>query len=288
MGGGVADEGSLSLFHRPFPLRKKRLRRAAAAPWTALFTFIAKNAHIIICFDAFAQTVILTFVSYPPSQYEFFFNTKKSPSKVHRRQNKPNNNRRRNLQGSQQTVTTTTMFLSIFLLVVANTISSATATTTTNFLRQHQQHRNLDFNSYWDGEWQADNTNSYTCNNCDDDDDRSNYNYKSDVYIDDNIQQFKMAEQEIIRNVSIALMILLMLSCCICYPECIVLGYGKVKSWMMGENGKEMDTNGGGGDYVEMGSSAGRKMKKKRSKKKESSGSSSEGGLAASADVELV
>ena len=97
-----------------------------------------------------------------------------------------------------------------------------------------------------------------------------------------------MAEQEIIRNVSIALMILLMLSCCICYPECIVLGYGKVKSWMMGENGKEVDTNGGGGDYVEMGSSAGRKMKKKRSKKKESSGSSSEGGLAANADVELV
>ena len=175
------------------------------------------------------------------------------------------------------------MFFSIFLLV--NTISSATATT--NFLRQQQQHRHLDFNSYWDGEWQADNTNSYTCNNCDDDD-RSNYNYKSDVYIDDNIQQFKMAEQEIIRNVSIALMILLMLSCCICYPECIVLGYGKLKSWMMGENGKEVDTMEN--NYVEMGSSssAGRKMKKKRSKKKESSGSSSEGGLAANADVELV
>jgi hypothetical protein len=179
------------------------------------------------------------------------------------------------------------MFLSIFLFIVANTISSATATTNNNnnFLRQH---RYLDFNSYWDGEWQADNTNSYTCNNCDDDDDdRSNYNYKSDVYIDDNIQQFYLAEQEIIRNVSIALMILLMLSCCICYPECIVLGCGKLKSWMLGENGKEgdtMDNNGGGGDYVEMGS---KKMKKKRSKKKESSGGS-EGGLAATADVELV
>jgi hypothetical protein len=180
------------------------------------------------------------------------------------------------------------MFLSIFLLIVANTISSATATTTTNFLRQQQQHRYLDFNSYWDGEWQADNTNSYTCNNCDDDDDRFTNNYKSDVYIDDNIQQFYMAEQEIIRNVSIALMILLMISCCICYPECIVLGCGKLKSWMLGENGKEVDTmennGGGGGDYVEMGS---KKMKKKRSKKKESSGGS-EGGLAATADVELV
>ena len=175
------------------------------------------------------------------------------------------------------------MFLSIFLLIVANTISSVTATTTT-FLRQH---RYLDFNSYWDGEWQADNTNSYTCNNCDDDD-RYNTNFKSDVYIDDNIQQFYLAEQTIIRNVSIALMILLMISCCICYPECIVLGCGKLKSWMMGENGKEVDTmenNGGGGDYVEMGS---KKMKKKRSKKKESGSSSSEGGLAANADVELV
>ena len=183
------------------------------------------------------------------------------------------------------------MFLSLLVLfIVANTISSATATT--NFLRQQQQqqqqqHRYLDFNSYWDGEWQADNTNSYTCNNNCDDDDRFNTNYKSDVYIDDNIQQFYLAEQTIIRNVSIALMILLMISCCICYPECIVLGCGKLKSWMMGENGKEVDTmennGGGGGDYVEMGS---KKMKKKRSKKKESS--SIEGGLAANADVELV
>ena len=98
-----------------------------------------------------------------------------------------------------------------------------------------------------------------------------------------------MAEQEIIRNVSIALMILLMLSCCICYPECIVLGCGKLKSWMLGENGKEVDTmdnnGGGGGDYVEMGS---KKMKKKRSKKKEESSGNGEGGLAANADVDLV
>jgi hypothetical protein len=183
------------------------------------------------------------------------------------------------------------MFLSIFLLIVAKTISSATATTTNNnFLRQQQQqHRYLDFNSYWDGEWQASNTKSYTCNNCDDDDNNNYKNYRSDVYIDDNIQQFYMAEQEIIRNVSIALVLLLMLSCCICYPECIVLGCGKLKSWMLGENGKEGDTldNNGGGDYVEMGSSSsGKKMKKKRSKKKESSGD--EGGLATNADVELV
>lgn len=107
-----------------------------------------------------------------------------------------------------------------------------------------------------------------------------------------------MAEQTIIRNVSIALMILLMLSCCICYPECIVLGCGKLKSWMLGEGDrKEVDTmenngGGGGGDYVEMGSSSsGKKMKKKRSKKKESGGSEGVGvgdGLAANADVELV
>ncbi len=104
-----------------------------------------------------------------------------------------------------------------------------------------------------------------------------------------------MAEQTIIRNVSIALMILLMLSCCICYPECIVLGCGKLKSWMLGEGGdrKEVDTmenNGGGeGDYVEMGSSSsGKKMKKKRSKKKESGSEGVGDGLAANADVELV
>ena len=193
-------------------------------------------------------------------------------------------------------MTSKTIF-QLFFIVLITIISSATAaaaTATTNKSSLSASiARQLDgFNSYWNGEWKADNNGgNYECNggNCDDtDDDNYQRNRPSDMYYDDNFQQFKSEEYEIIRNVSLGLILLLMLSCCVCYPEFAVMLFNKLNCCCPG--GKEVDTMGdGGGDYVggKMSSSGGRKMKKKRSKKKESGGVVVDG-LAANADVELV
>lgn len=110
------------------------------------------------------------------------------------------------------------------------------------------------------------------------------------MYLDDNVQQFLSEEQLIIRNVSLALLGLLLLSCCMCYPECLIIPlqslWNKINCCCPDSSSKE-DDNGGGGEYVggKMSSSSGTKMKKKRSKKKVEE---PVGGLVANSDVELV
>ena len=150
------------------------------------------------------------------------------------------------------------------------------------------EEENDNFNSYWNGEWQADGNANYECNDCDDAYYNSNRQQQrpSDMYLDDNVQQFKAEEYLIIRNVSLALLGLLTFSCCMCYPECLILSvqsiWNKINCCCPDKG--EVEDGGGVGVYVggKMDSS-GRKMKKKRSKKVEEPA-----GLAANADVELV
>lgn len=85
-------------------------------------------------------------------------------------------------------------------------------------------------------------------------------------------------EYLIIRNVSIALVALLALSCCMCYPECLILTLGavwkKINCCCPAKEDEE-------GEYVG-GRMEGERKKKKKKKSKEPQG------LAANSGVELV
>lgn len=86
-------------------------------------------------------------------------------------------------------------------------------------------------------------------------------------------------EYLIIRNVSIALVALLALSCCMCYPECLILTLGAV--WKKINCCCPAKEDEGDGEYVG-GRMEGERKKKKKKKSKEPQG------LAANSGVELV
>lgn len=178
--------------------------------------------------------------------------------------------------------------MTILVTILTITLSThlTTASSSSSFLRQY--HRHLDFNSYWNGEWEADSSGNYECQDCDDAqlNNGNTQNQPSDMWVDDNIQQFMSEEYLIIRNVSLGLLGLLLLSCCMCYPECLIITVTSVwKKVNCCCPKKEEEDEGGGGEYVggKMTLSGGKKMKKKRSKNKEVVA-----GLAPNSDVELV
>eukprot|EP00984_Skeletonema_dohrnii_P026821 scaffold16240_cov116-Skeletonema_dohrnii-CCMP3373.AAC.5 len=176
--------------------------------------------------------------------------------------------------------------MTILVTILTITLSTHLTTASSSFLRQY--HRHLDFNSYWNGEWEASTSGNYECQDCDDAQlNNSNNNQPSDMWVDDNIQQFMSEEYLIIRNVSLGLLGLLLLSCCMCYPECLIITVTSVwKKVNCCCPQKEEEEEDGGGEYVggKMTSSGGRKMKKKRSKNK---GMDATPGLAPNSDVEL-
>jgi hypothetical protein len=179
------------------------------------------------------------------------------------------------------------MFLSIVATIISLSTSFASAASTTTSSSSFLQHRNLDFNTYWNGEWKADSSGNknYACTDCDDDgaSSGSNSGARSDMWYDDNVQSFQTQQYVIIRNASLGLLALLILSCCMCYPEILILAWNKITCCCPSKEEIDENVDGGGGDYVGGKMSSGTNLKKKRSKKKEQAS-----GLAPNSDVELV
>ncbi len=179
-------------------------------------------------------------------------------------------------------MTKSTILLTILSLSLSTTLTTASSTTQHNNYQRH-----LDFNSYWNGEWQAGDEN-YECQDCDD---AQLYNQNdnqrpSDMWVDDNIQQYKTEEYLIIRNVSIALVALLCFSCCMCYPECLILSLGAL--WRKVNcccPVKDDGVDGGGEDGGGRLEGGGRKKKKKKKSKRVGEEPT---GLAVNSGVELV
>ena len=96
-------------------------------------------------------------------------------------------------------------------------------------------------------------------------------------------------EYIIIRNVSLAVLALLLFSCCMCYPECLILSITSVWNKIncccpTNKEDKSLEGYVGG----KMDNEEGGKKKKKKKKRSKSKGGEEPKGLAANAGVELV
>lgn len=162
----------------------------------------------------------------------------------------------------------------------------------------HQQHRSLDqeFTGEWNGQWYADGSSSnYGCNgdNCNDDDGTgSNSKNRSTGMWIDNVNPDSLTPEQIIAYVSLGLLaFMIMLFCCVCYPELVLMGMKKlfcgccglgggadsgVKGTAVGDEGLE----GGGADYI--------RQDDKKVKRKSKSSSARKSKSKSSKEVELV
>jgi len=145
----------------------------------------------------------------------------------------------------------------------------------------------------WNGEWTAPDGDDYEyeCGDpdgCDDDSRRSS----GGMWIENDVDGVALTPDQIITYVSAGMLAFMTLLCCVCYPEIILVAYGKLCGCCpQGGRGSAAASSGGGadeealeGDYVPMGEEKEVKKKKKRRKSKGSRSSSGR----RSREVELV
>lgn len=162
--------------------------------------------------------------------------------------------------------------------------------------RRHHNHYNQrsleqEFSGEWNGQWYADGSTTYGCNgdNCNDDDGSNSKNRNTGMWID-NVNPDSLTPEQIITYVSLGLLtFMVLLFCCVCYPELVLMGLKKLFCGCCGLGGQGGDdgkvTRGvddnyldGGADYV------GGKQEKKERRKSKSSRTKSK----TQKDVELV
>jgi len=161
--------------------------------------------------------------------------------------------------------------------------------------RPQQRQLEDEWTGEWNGEWTAGDDAVYECgDDCNDDDQKSN----SGMWLDNDIDALGLSPDQIISYVSIGILVFMTLLCCMCYPEIIVVAYGKICGCCGGgggggAGGKGVSGNGDGeeeavvqGDYV--GGRQEREDKDRKKKKRRKSKTRSSSRSKPSRNVELV
>lgn len=180
------------------------------------------------------------------------------------------------------------VIVSISLACLYSTTLSAAHKTNNNFLRRKLEDEANNWTGEWNGEWTAANNDDivYECDGDDCNDDDSSRNSGSSMWLDDG-DRSALTPDQIITYVSVGILSFMVLLCCCCYPEILVMAYGKFCGRCPGAAGAsnksavEGDGDDEGGDYVGGRQDDGGSGKKKKKKRRSSSNSPR-------TDVELV
>lgn len=165
--------------------------------------------------------------------------------------------------------------------------------------RPNQRQLEDEWTGEWNGEWTATNDDDavYECgDNCDDDNQKSN-SEGSSMWLDNDIDALGFSPDQIITYVSIGILAFMTLLCCMCYPEIIVVTYGKMCGCCGGgggAGGKGVGSGNGEEEAVVEDSYVGGRQeredkdRKKKKRRKSKTRSSSRSKREPRGDVELV
>ncbi|KAL7535399.1 hypothetical protein ACHAXR_006466 [Thalassiosira sp. AJA248-18] len=150
-----------------------------------------------------------------------------------------------------------------FHVIVATSFACLAAASAKQTNRKLEDEDN-EWTGEWNGEWTADQGDDYvySCNgdNCNDDNTRSS----GGMWLDD-VDPLALTPDQIITYVTVGILSFMILLCCVCYPEILMVAYAKMCACCCCGRGVAK-----GGDYVGGKQDSDKKKKKKKKKRRSS------------------